>query len=649
MKIIKVGCSSVVDFAASELKKYLRMMSPDGLNVDITSDTSLTDGFRVGLMSDFGLPFDDVEDSRYDDVLYANCDTSGGIIAGNNPRSVLLAVYEYLRHNGCRWLYPGPSGEYIPTKSPQSVSFRIKPSCRHRGFANTTAASQETCLEFIDFLPKVGMNTFMFEFRVPTFYTNTYYDHKRNTHHRAPEHVSNSAIMKWKRAAEAEIERRGLTFHDVGHGFTIDPFGIDSAISWNQADESIVPDETRKYLAYVDGKRGLYRGVPINTNFCMSNAEARSIVADYVAKYAAEHSNVDFLHVWLSDGYNNHCECDECVKKTPSDWYMELMNDIDERMSELKLDTKIVFLAYVDTTWAPETSRIKNRDRFVFMLAPFTRAYYDSMPKNNMQVDNPPYVRNNIALAKTLESYLAYYNDWQKTFGGPAFAFEYHFCWNEFNDFALFDGCKLINDELRLYKELGIDGVVEDGDMRHFTPNGIKIYTLARTLFDTSLTVEDIVEDYFPYAYGENWREFYSYFKKLGEYLEYKYFSKQDSAEPKVSLYYNPRVAEKLAEIGTVIEEGRALIRKHMDVEERVQTVSMHNLEFYLDLCEGIADVMRYKALADDDGARAAYEKMEYRFGEREAAVERYFNHCFFFNYLHYIVYDNSSKIEFVP
>jgi hypothetical protein len=456
--------------------------------------------------------------------------------------------------------------------------------------------------------------------------------------------------MRWKRSAEAEIERRGLTFHDVGHGFTIDPFGIDSSISWNTADESVIPDEVRKYIALVEGKRGLYRGVPINTNFCMSNAEARGMVADYVARYALEHGNVDFLHVWLSDGYNNHCECEECVKKSTSDWYMDLMNDIDERMTALGLDTKIVFLAYVDTSWAPETSRIKNKDRFEFMLAPFTRAYYDSIPKGGViNVKNPPYVRNNITLARTLEEYLAYYLDWQKTFGGAAFAFEYHFCWNEFNDFGLFNGCKLINDEIRLYKELGISGVVEDGDMRHFVPNGIKFYTLARTLFDTSLTVDDIVEDYFPYAYGENWREFYDYFKKLGEYLEYKYFSKRDSVEPKVSLYYNPRVAERLRSVAPVIEEGRALAKKYFGKGDRVQDVTLRNLEFYLDLCEGLAEVMAHKADADDDGAKAAYERMEFEFGAREALVERYFNHCFFFNYLHYIVYDNSSKLEFVP
>ena len=41
----------------------------------------------------------------------------------------------------------------IPIKEIDPVSFLIRPSCRYRGFANTTAASYQTNLELIDFLP----------------------------------------------------------------------------------------------------------------------------------------------------------------------------------------------------------------------------------------------------------------------------------------------------------------------------------------------------------------------------------------------------------------------------------------------------------------------------------------------------------------
>ena len=77
-------------------------------------DPEANTGFRLGLMSDFGVEAD-VEDLYLDDMVYIKTDACGGIIAGSNTRSVLQAVYRYLKKQGCIWLYPGPDGEQIPT------------------------------------------------------------------------------------------------------------------------------------------------------------------------------------------------------------------------------------------------------------------------------------------------------------------------------------------------------------------------------------------------------------------------------------------------------------------------------------------------------------------------------------------------------
>ena len=53
-KIYKITANPVVDFAATELKKYLRMMMPEGGDVEISYNPDAKDGFRLGLMQDFG-------------------------------------------------------------------------------------------------------------------------------------------------------------------------------------------------------------------------------------------------------------------------------------------------------------------------------------------------------------------------------------------------------------------------------------------------------------------------------------------------------------------------------------------------------------------------------------------------------------------
>lgn len=78
LTIKKLRADHVLDYAAEELKKYLRMMMPEGGEVDITFDPEAKDGFRLGLLEDFGLP-SEAEDTVLDDVLHVDTTEEGGI------------------------------------------------------------------------------------------------------------------------------------------------------------------------------------------------------------------------------------------------------------------------------------------------------------------------------------------------------------------------------------------------------------------------------------------------------------------------------------------------------------------------------------------------------------------------------------------
>ena len=112
------------------------------------------------------------------------------------------------------------------------------------------------------------------------------------------------------------------------------------------------PASTVKYLAKIGGKRGLFRGAPLNTNLCYSNPAVRRRIAEAVAQRCKEIPDVDYMQVWLADSKNNQCECEKCQAMRPSDWYVMILNEIDEKLTKMKLDTKIVFLMYVDLLWS---------------------------------------------------------------------------------------------------------------------------------------------------------------------------------------------------------------------------------------------------------------------------------------------------------
>ena len=208
----------VIGFAAEELKKYL--FSVTGEEVIIGEG-----GFTLALMGEIGLDTSDVEDPSLDDIIYIDTTERGGIIAGSNPHSVLIAVYEYLRRLGCAWLFPGRAGEFIPRGRTKPVKYRNAPKFRTRGPCIEGTVTQKTVLDMIEWLPKVGMNTFMSQCIQPTvFYQRNYSTLDAGTM-RAKDN-SREAVAAYKREFTRECARRGLVFHDIGHGWTVLPFGI---------------------------------------------------------------------------------------------------------------------------------------------------------------------------------------------------------------------------------------------------------------------------------------------------------------------------------------------------------------------------------------------------------------------------------------
>ena len=644
--INKITSHHVVDYAAEELKKYLRMMMPRCGEIAIKYNPDATDGFRLGVMSDFGLDTSESDDVTLDDILHIDTDKDGGIIAGSNPRSVLLAVYRYLNINGCRWLFPGIDGEFIPAKDIEPTKYHKMADCRYRGQCNEGAEAQHLMVEVIDFMPKIGMNVFMIEFDNPRTYYNRYYVHEANEENREPEPVNELTVLQWKRQCEAEMSKRGLQFHDIGHGWTAESFGIDTTIGWRKNDNVVVTDEARQYLAMIDGKRDLFKGVGLNTNFCMSNPKARAKVVKKVSDYAEISTNVDYLHVWLADASNNHCECDECRKKTPSDWYVTLMNDIDEELTKRNLDTRVVFICYTDTTWAPKTVFIKNPKRFSLLIAAISRDYSVPVTQNidTSKIKLTEYSeRNKIKLPTTVDEYIAHGKKWQECCGVQSFVYEYHYWWPQYRDLGLFSVSRLVHDDVKGYKSNGCNGVVEDASQRSYFPNGFCFFVYASTLYDTSVDFEALKEDYFSRAYGEDWREVAAFFERIGEALDYKYMIQKQAS---TGDFYNPDMVEKIQSVAKIVDDFEPFVKEHINMPYRAQTVSYRILKRYLQLCKDVAEALALKAQGKEQEARERFDKHRVEIGKHELEMEICFDHNQYlssFNRIFKKIWDGSA------
>ncbi|TVR63025.1 MAG: DUF4838 domain-containing protein [Spirochaetaceae bacterium] len=518
MRIIVVGRTRTIQFAATELGRYLETITGDEAVIEHTLRFDPDDaGIAIGLANAFphvALP--EVTDSRFDDAIGIRVDDGVGLICGNNERSVLLAVYRYLTEIGCRWFRPGTDGELLPGAEAVTAAVEISetPSYRHRGICIEGAVSYENVRDTIDWLPKVGMNSYFIQFREAYTFFERWYAHRDNPLADRGAFSVDEARACVERAVD-EIDRRGLLYHAVGHGWTTEPFGI-KGLSWDQRVHEVDPT-VREYLAQIGGERKIFDGIPLNTNLCYSNEEARRIMVEEIAEYAAAHPRIDVMHVWLADGSNNQCECENCRRSRPADFYVMLLNEIDELLSRRGLETKIVFLIYVDLLWPPERERIANPDRFILMFAPITRTYREPFTTDAEIPDLPAYRRNELVFPRDVAANLAFLRAWQSRFSGDSFVFDYHFMWAHVKDPGYTKIAQVLHEDICNLKRLKLDGYISCQVQRSFLPHGLGLAALGSALWDSESSFEQCADDYFRSAFGHDGPLCAEFYRALSE------------------------------------------------------------------------------------------------------------------------------------
>ena len=511
--IRKSNRGKVIDFAASELKRYLGLISEE--NKAVTDPGVIKDVIGLGTFDDLGMDTKDNDGS--DDEIYIKTEGCRGVIAGSNQRSVLLAVYRFLAELGCRWTGPGMEGEVVPhiDISNIKIDVREKPSYKFRGVCIEGAVDYDDVRNMIDWLPKLGMNTYFIQFREAYTFFQRWYDHVGNPLYENKERFSIEKARDYVDSLSEEITKRGLIYQATGHGWTCEPFGI-PGISWEVWEEEI-DEQTSRFFALVNNKRELWGGVPLNTNVCFSNPEARSMIIEDICVYALSHPDVDIIHFWLSDGANNHCECSSCKDILPSDAYVQILNELSDLMDSKGIKTRIVFLIYQDLLWPPVTQKIKDPDRFIMLFAPITRTYRSSFKTRKELPEIPAYVRNRIQLPKSVEGNMAFLKNWQEIFKGDGMDFDYHFMWAHHKDPGYIKISRVLYEDILNLRSMDLDGYISCQVQRSTFPNGFGIYVMGKTLWNRDLEFEDIAEDYFKSTYGKNSDKVFAYLDKLSE------------------------------------------------------------------------------------------------------------------------------------
>ena len=162
-----------------------------------------------------------------------------------------------------------------------------------------------------------------------------------------------------------------------------------------------------------------------------------------------------------------------------------------------------------------------------------------------------------------MDELMWHFKQWTKDWHGANFTYEYHFWRHQVYDVAGISISKIINEDIKFYKRNNIHGVIEDGSQRSFFPTGLAFYTYARTLYDSTLSFDEIAEEYFTAAFGEDWRKFYDYLERLGKAFDHEYLSGDKYRYSGRSEWYAPEQLNSIKSVYPILEEGKNLIREH--------------------------------------------------------------------------------------
>jgi len=210
---------------------------------------------------------------------------------------------------------------------------------------------------------------------------------------------------------------------------------------------------------------------------------------------------------------------------------------------------------------------------------------------------------------------LAYLDEWQKVWDGDCFCYEYHFWRPQYYDVGGMHLAGILYGDITSLHKNRLSGIVEDGSQRSYFPTGFPFYVYGETLFDSSVSFEELKKDYFSHAFGKDWEKAAEYLETLSRQFDVRILPKQEKGDPDALA----RVKDTVAAFAPVIEAN-----KNQPV--RAQTVAWRLLEAHKNYAVGLTEAVILREQGDAAGAKARFEELLKEYSEKEIYIERYFD-----------------------
>ncbi len=476
------------------------------------------------------------------------------VLTSREDRGILYAIYALLEQIGCRWFFPGPRGEVIPSLEEVAIERDIhlirNPDFGIRSFMDATSDKHSKLwdvemVELIDWCSKNKMNSV--------------------TVHHEPH-----KLLEGLDAIKLEIKKRGLIYEFGGHGTQ---YFVDRDLF-----------ESKPHL--FREKDGVRRK---DGNFCGSNDEAIALVLQGVENLIANNDGIDILHLWFDDVYGGSwCECPSCRSMSAPDQIMNVINKIYEHISVKHPEIKGDMVLYHDTIDAKEMTIAPHPQVFGYW-APRERCYAHSIGDISCELNRHYFskVRNAV-----------------EVFGDQVYVVEYY------TDMILYSKMKvhfpdIIVRDLAEYKQSGVHKITTLGFLRYsWWAYEINLFVFANSAWNVNYDYRAGLQEFCKLVYPASSDTMLEYYDSLEQasagilsFCEYKDIHDIRNIPPQAP-EFQKRHIEQIQTSGNILERCNSLLEKALGQSAGKERTRIENEINILQITRKEVEATYYQMLA---------------------------------------------------
>ncbi len=525
--------------------------------------------------------------SKFNDSFSLKSENGRLYIRGSNPRSVLYGIFDYLRYFGFDFLYPGKEGEIIPENPAFTIDGFDCQSSADRQFrgiaASPNADNLQQGYDLIRFLVQNKYNIYFME-GFDTERPGDKYSVIDGVH--PLQHVEHSLKGKsWEERKEIALKKKtavdyarkyGMLIERGGHGWN---YGVPEHYA---ARHGLSPEEGRDILR-AKGKVNEQALVAVSTWFqiCLCREEIREIYAEHILDYLrAHHHEMDIAAIWLGDGYDNKCQCEECLKMPFSNWYMDIFRRVALKAQKELPNLTLECIMYFETLEPPTSNYLEGLDNVILNLAVWRHCYFHALDDCECRLPGwiPDY-RNNCSHDDANDMRIINYDHytayaaWRKVIGEdyPCLLFNYITHLQEPDRHFMSYNMKHLTAYFRDFDRLNINGMVDcQCHCSWDKPANLQLYGAGRMLWNKNDDdPEKIREKLFSMLFRERSKEVTAYCDKMhdlliscGNYHHSLYFTPEKCRELKDGL---EAMRQELESLGGLPENRERYFHDSLD------------------------------------------------------------------------------------